>query len=115
MGDEHKPDLGGARLLPYEPRRDSIEGPEWIAEAISRKRAVGYFDARALNLLVYANFATDGLTYEAIAREATHPAAAFASVWIVTNHQICSVGSAAPCGYVQDLQLIYHPDEWSSL
>lgn len=116
MGDEHRPDPGASsRLLPYEPARGSIEGPDWIVAAICHKRAAGYSDASTLNLLVYANFATNGLDYKAIARKAAEPAPAFASVWVVTNHEICSVGPAASCGHLHALHLIYHPDEWQNL
>jgi hypothetical protein len=116
MGDEHRLSRDAApRPLPYQPGRGSAEGPEWIKAAICRKRTVRYSGASALNLLVYANFSTNGLDDDAVRRVAEEPAGAFASVWVVTNHQIFSVGQSGSCGRLHGLHLIYDPDEWSKL
>lgn len=68
-----------------------------------------------MNLLVYANFSTNGLDDDAVRRVAEEPAGAFASVWVVTNHQIFSVGQSGSCGRLHGLHLIYDPDEWAKL
>jgi hypothetical protein len=115
MGDEHSPNRDAASLMPYQPGRGSAEGSEWIKSAICRKRAARYSDASTLNLLVYANFSTNGLDYETVKRIADEPAGAFGSVWVVTNHQISSVGRRGLCGYLDGFHLIYPPEEWSQL
>ena len=108
MGEDHKSDPAGSpRTRPYHPGRGSAEGPMWIAAAVRRKANANYSAASKLNLLVYANFPTNGLEYEVIRHEVAALAHPFASVWIVTNHQICSVGTATPCGSLEGLHFIY--------
>lgn len=108
MGEEHKLDPSNElRLSPYEPGKGSAEGPDWIAAAVRRKIAANYSRASTLNLLVYANFSTNGLDYEAIRSTVDPFVNSFGTIWIVTNHQIGSVGRPGACGALAALQPIY--------
>ena len=116
MTDDHKPGPDGR--FPgraYEPGRGTIEGPDWIADAIRKKVAANYSAARELNLLVYANFPTNGLDYGSICTRLPEGSSNFASIWVVTNHQICSVVSFPSLGAIPELRMIYDPQELLAL
>jgi hypothetical protein len=107
MGDDHKPDpTDSLRTRPYEPGRGSAEGPTWIAAAVRRKVEANYSTASKLNLLVYGNFDTNGLDYAAIRRNVEPVAGGFESIWLITNHQICSIVSTSELGEVAELRPI---------
>ncbi len=110
MGDDHKPDPSGSlQTRSYEPGRGTAEGPMWIAEAVRRKIDANYSAASKLNLLVYANFDTNGLDYAAIRRHVERVGGGFRSIWVVTNHQVCSIVSAADLGEVAELRPVCDP------
>jgi len=116
MGDDHKPgNDGNFPVRPYEPDRGSMEGPSWIASAVQRKVAVNYAAARDLNLLVYANFSTNGLNYQSVLVALRDYFLRFASIWVVTNHQVCSVTSCAQLEEIPELRLIYDEQELAAL
>jgi hypothetical protein len=108
MSDDHRPGPNGKfPVQSYEPSRGTVEGPNWIADAVRKKVAANYSAARELNLLVYANFPTDGLDYESLCARLHEFSGQFRSIWIVTNHQICSVESFPILGEIPELRLIY--------
>jgi hypothetical protein len=112
MGDEHKVDPSHSCLTrPYEPGRGSVEGPQWIASAVRRKVATNYSTASQLNLLVYANFETNGLDYNAVRQRAQPLFGAFASIWLITNHQICSISPSSTLGELTAMHSIYDLSE----
>jgi hypothetical protein len=116
MGDDHKPGADGRfPSRPYEPSRGSVEGPAWIADAVRKKVESNYAGSENLNVLVYANFPSDGLDYAATCARVDEVASPFASIWIVTNHQICSVKSFSGLGAVGELRMIYDTDELFAL
>lgn len=116
MTGDHKPGPDGKfPVRPYEPGRGTLEGPIWIGDAVRRKVATNYSAARELNLLVYANFPTNGLDYESVCTKLREYSGQFASVWIVTNHQICSVMSFPALGQNPELRLIYNSQELAAL
>jgi hypothetical protein len=102
-------------VRPYEPGRGTVEGPKWIADAVCKKVEAKYSSARDLNLLVYANFPTNGLDYTSVCTSLSKFAGQFASIWIVTNHLICSVMSFPALGEISDLRMIYDPQELFAL
>ncbi|SRR5712691_3130543 len=116
MTDDHKtgPD-GRFPGRPYEPGRGTVEGPNWIADAVRKKVAANYSTARELNLLVYANFPTNGLDYESVCTNLREYSGKFASIWVVTNHQISSVISFPALGTIPELRMIYDPQELFAL
>lgn len=116
MTDDHKPGPDGRFPgRPYEPGRGTIEGPGWIADAVRKKVAANYSAARELNLLVYANFPTNGLDYGLICTSLPEVSNNFASIWVVTNHQICSVTSFPSLGAIPELRMIYDLQELFAL
>ena len=46
--------------------RGRLEGPTWIRDQIGNRIKQGYSNAKALSLLVYANFPARELEYESI-------------------------------------------------
>ena len=115
IGDEYKPDAELGK--PYRPGRGTAEGPAWIASKVLQKVDKKYADARNLSLLVYAMFDHNGLDYAAMCDSLPQDAGTFASVWVITNHHICSLRSCAELGSVQDLRLICdlpaNPDDYT--
>ncbi len=116
MSDDHKPGPDG-RLTgqPYHPERGSREGPKWIADAVRKKVEAKYSAAHDLNLLVYANFPTNGLHYESVRTVVDEFAGQFGSIWVVTNHLICSLMSFPGLGTISGLRMIYDEQELSAL
>ena len=104
MGDDHK--NGALRARPYEPGRGSSEGSKWIAAAVRHKVDSHYSAASKLNLLVYANFDTNGLDYAEVRREGESVAGGFGSIWMISNHQICSIVSTPELGELAELRPI---------
>jgi len=116
MSGDHKPGSDGRFPgRPYHPGRGSLEGPGWVAGAVRNKIEAKYSAAVGLNLLVYANFPTNGLAYESLRAAVSEFAGAFASIWVVTNHQICSLMSFPLLGEVRELRMIYDEHELSAL
>lgn len=112
MGDDSVPEPDGTLpTRPYEPERGRIEGPEWVAAAVKGKVEKRYSTARNLNLLVYTNFTAHGLDYEALCEAVRKYKDEFASIWIITNHEICSLTSGGRLGEIQRLRQIYSPEE----
>ena len=112
MGGDYKVAADGK--LPvrhYEPSRGSCDGPKWIAEAVQKKVSVNYAAASNLNLLVYANFPTNGLDYRSVSVALQPFSNCFASIWLVTNHHICSIISPSLLGELPSLSLINGPDD----
>ncbi len=104
MGDEHREVTDDApRSFPYEPERHRIEGSSWIATAIEHKLEMNYSNLKSLNLLVYANLSAHYQTYSSICSGVRDEHKKFNSIWIITNHQICSVYSSPELGSIASL------------
>jgi len=115
MGDDYKPEPDGTLpTRPYEPERGRIEGPEWIAAAVKEKVQKRYATAKNLNLLIYANFSAHDLDYKAVCDAVREYKDEFASIWVITNHQICSLKASAGLGEIQEFSTIYSQEELSS-
>ena len=72
-----------------------------------RKKVSKKYSAQtSLNLLVYANFSADKLSYDAVRDEVKQVTSSFASTWVVTNHLICSVSSTEALGTLENMRLI---------
>ena len=92
MGDDYKPGPGGnLPKRPYQPERGRIEGPGWITNAVKEKIKKRYSTAKNLNLLIYANFTAHHMSYIDVYKAIEPYNDVFASIWIITNHQICSL------------------------
>ncbi|NOS35614.1 MAG: hypothetical protein GQ522_03145 [Deltaproteobacteria bacterium] len=116
MGDDYKPEPDGTLpARPYEPERGRIEGPGWIATAVKEKAEKRYSTAKNLNLLIYANFSAHDLDYKAVCDEVREYSDEFASIWIITNHQICSIKKGAGLGEIVGFRAIYSPEEILSM
>jgi hypothetical protein len=85
-------------LTPYQPGRDSQEGPDWLAKAVDRKLAKRYASAESLHLLLYANFDADHSDYNEMARRLESYSTQFCSLWVMTNIQLCSIFSDTTLG-----------------
>ena len=109
MSDEYQGEVSRTRF--YRPGRGSEEGPTWIAEAVHRKVHANYSAAASLNILAYANFDTNGLDYGVVRAKVAPLAHSFASIWVVTNDQICSVGAKTLCGELPGMYAICDPLE----
>jgi hypothetical protein len=92
MGDDYKlgPD-GTLPKRPYQPERGCVEGPEWIVNAVKEKIKKRYSTMKNLNLLIYANFTAHDMDYREVCNAVGAYKDTFASIWIITNHQICSL------------------------
>lgn len=111
MTDDYKPQPDGTLpARPYEPERGRIEGPKWIAEAVKAKIQKRYSNAKKLNLLIYANFSAHNLDYQAICNAVREYKDEFSSIWIITNHQICSVKVVSELGEIRRFRTIYTPE-----
>jgi hypothetical protein len=112
MGDDYKPETDSIlSTRPYEPERGHIEGPEWIAAAVKGKVLKRYSTAKNLNLLIYANFSAHDLDYKAVCDAVREYKDEFASIWIITNHQICSLTASSGLGEIREFCAIYTPEE----
>lgn len=74
-----------------EGERGSIEGYDWIHEAIKKKVAKNYSGVDSLNLLVYANFCAWEFESEQLVERCNESAKKFASVWVVTGEKFCCI------------------------
>lgn len=112
MGDDYKlePD-GTLPARPYEPERGHIEGPVWIANTVKEKVEKRYSTAKNLNLLIYANFSAHELDYAAVCDAIRECEKEFSSIWVITNHQICSLTSGVGLGEIRGFSAIYSPEE----
>jgi hypothetical protein len=116
MTDDYKPGPDGEfPVRNYEPGRGTLEGIDWISDAVQKKVAVNYSTAHELNLLIYANFPTNGLDYQSLCMKLHKYSGQFASIWVVTNHQICSVMSFLTLGEISEFRLIYDSQEQDAL
>lgn len=112
MGDDYKPKPDGTlSMQPYEPERGRIEGPGWIAAAVKEKMQKRYSTAKDLNLLIYANFSAHDLDYKAVCNAVRGYKDEFASIWVITNHQICSLTASVGLGEIREFSIIYSPEE----
>lgn len=112
MGNDYIPEPDGSLpSRPYEPERGRIEGPKWIAGAVKNKVEKRYSAAKILNLLIYANFSANDLDYQAVCEEIREYEDEFASIWIITNHQICSIKVTSCLGEIRQFSAIYSPEE----
>jgi hypothetical protein len=116
MGNDHKPGPDGKLpVRPYRPERGRIEGPRWIADAVKEKVKKNYSCPKNLNLLVYANFTAHWLDHNAVCSEVARCQSSFMSIWVITNHQICSITSTQELGEIPFFADLYNPDEFLSL
>jgi hypothetical protein len=112
MGDDYKPEPDGTLPpRPYEPERGRIEGPEWIAAAVKEKIEKRYSTAKNLHLLIYANFSAHDLQYKAVCGAVRQYKEEFASIWLITNHQIGSLTESVGLGEIRELGAIHSPEE----
>lgn len=108
MGDDYKPEPDGRlSVRPYEPERGRIEGPKWIADAVKNKVEKQYSTAKNLHLLIYANFSAHELDYQMVSVEIRKYEDKFSSIWLITNHTICSVKVNCELGEIQQFRAIY--------
>ena len=116
MGEDHKPGPDGSLpTRPYEPERGRIEGPKWIADAVKEKVEKKYSNSRDLNLLVYANFTAQQMDYQAVCDEVEEYKSNFLSIWVITNHQICSLTTTPELGEIRHFANVYDPEELLSM
>ena len=91
------------RSIPYEPERGSVEGPEWIANAIRKKVEKKYDGSSTLNLAIYANFSAINLQHSSVTAQCEPFKQTFASIWVITNtHFTCLFGDGErnmKCGW----------------
>jgi hypothetical protein len=90
----------------YKPEHCRQEGPRWIYEAIKRKASKCYENSGNLNILVYANLDTENLDRNGILSRSEEFSGTFASIWIITNLQICSIFSNDILGKIDDFKEI---------
>lgn len=96
-GDEMKGFANGSiKTVPYEPERGRIEGPDWIRNIIGKKTKKNY--ANNINLLVYFNFTSHEIEYGIIKNATLEFKDRFASIWILSNSQVCSLFSYPELG-----------------
>ena len=85
---------------PYSPEEGRIKGPQWIYEAVDKK-AKKYPDSEKLSLLVHINFGANKLERDKIVQKLGEFENSFFSIWLVTNHQICSVFGNSEVGSIE--------------
>jgi len=83
-------------------RRGKADGPAWIREGVQKKIKKYGTAGRDLNLLIYADFATDQMEADAVTKELAAVRGAFNSVWVMDSVRIFSAYSPAPLGEVTD-------------
>ena len=116
MGDEHKPHQDGTLpLTPYEPERGRIEGPKWIVNAIKDKVEKNYANSKEISLVVYANFTAHQMDYQSVCNEVEKYKDKFFSIWVITNHQICSLVTKPTLGEVRFFANVYSSEELRSM
>jgi len=116
MGDDYRTEPNGSRpTRPYEPERGRIEGPSWIAAAVKEKIMKRYSSAKNLNLLIYANFSAHSLAHITICDAVKEYKEEFASIWVITNHQICSLIINTELGEIPALVPIFSPEELQAM
>jgi hypothetical protein len=79
-------------------RRGKADGPAWILEGVQKKVRKYGSAGRDLNLLVYADFATDQMDANAVANKLEPIRGAFNSVWVMDSVRIFSAYSSAALG-----------------
>jgi hypothetical protein len=115
MADDYKPEPDGTlRPRPYQPERGRIEGPKWIGKALRDKLKKRYSNSKNLNLLIYANFRFHDLDYQTVCDEIREYEDEFFSIWIITNHQICSLKVSSGLGEIRQFCGIRSPEEFLS-
>jgi len=101
MGDDYKPGPdGNLPLRPYAPERGRIEGPKWIADVVREKAEKKYANSGELSLLVYANFSAHEMDYQEVCNQVKKHRSSFLSIWVITNHQICSLTTIPELGEI---------------
>lgn len=79
-------------LIPYRPGYNSSKAADWIFDAVQNKISNHtYSNSKELNLLVYANFETNGIDRKNIVEKLEQFKTKFSSIWIITNHGITSI------------------------
>jgi hypothetical protein len=91
---------GAASTTEYTPERGRIEGPQWLANGVRKKMKKNYSKSAQMNLLLYANFAVQGLEHSTLVQELSCFSKDFASLWIVTSLNLCSIFSPPVLGQV---------------
>ena len=90
----------------YRPEYCRQESPRLIYEAIKSKALKCYENSGNLNILVYVNLDTENLYRNETARKSEEFSSTFASIWIITNLQICSIFSNDVLGKIDDFKEI---------
>ena len=102
---------GKMRTSPYQPQREMQEGLRWLAEAAQKKVNKGYANSAGLHVLLYANFQTEALRYKDVRLALLRFSAHFASMWVITALDLCSVFSAPSLGQVSRLARVRPVEE----
>ena len=71
----------------------TVNGPNWIKDAIELKRQKHYSGESELNLLVYANFTAYQLEFSRVQAVCQPFAQAFHSAWVITGKLLCTLES----------------------
>ena len=100
MGDEYKMIPNGSMISKPSVLGGRIDGIEWITNAVRAKDEKKYSNSMKLNLLVYAVFMSFSLQYHSLSEVLQPYKEKFSSIWIVTDHQICSVYSTPLLGSI---------------
>ena len=96
IGGMYKEFAAGKRTsFTYQPAAGAQLGPSWIHSAILKKVRKNYSGAKDLNLLVYVNFDAHQIHFSDIHRECVDLLASFASIWLISGTQICSLSAGS--------------------
>ncbi len=90
----------------YRPEHCRQESPRLIYEAIKKKASKYYENNGNLNILAYVNLDTENLDRNEILNKSKEFLSTFASIWIITNLQICSIFSNDVLGKIDDFKEI---------
>ena len=105
MGDDYKPGPdGNLPLRPFQAERGRIEGPEWVATAVNEKVEKRYSTPKSLNLLIDAPFPAHNLDYMAVCDAVREYKEEFASIWMITDYQICSLAVSGGLGEIREFR-----------
>lgn len=88
--------------------------PRWLADGADKKVRKSYANSKGLHVLLYANFETSALKYEDVHLALNPFSAHFASLWVITALDLCTVFSVPNLGEIGRWARIRTPEEASS-
>ena len=106
-------EAGEVSTIEQDPELGHLEGANWLAASIEKKKSKRYASSQQLHLLVYANFPAQGLLYGNLVDRLKSYQEDFASLWIFTSLHLCSVfstkelGMLTGWGKIRDIQDYY--------